>query len=89
MPEPKAALTKPIGNAANYTNYTNYRLNYHPDYGFPNVYRVRVIESALLLGVAAAALSYNVGQSTIYKWLADIKATHRATTRAAKGEKDA
>lgn len=73
MPEPEAPITKLIGNPANYTTYTNYRLDYHPDYGFPNIYRVRVIESALLLGVAAAAITYNVGQSTIYKWLAHIK----------------
>lgn len=49
--------------------------DYHPDYGYPNDYRVQVIECAQLLGVPLAAIAYNVGKSTIYKWLAETKTT--------------
>jgi hypothetical protein len=49
--------------------------NYHPDYGYPNYYRVWAMECAQLCGVSFAAITYNVGQSTIYRWMADTNQT--------------
>ena len=55
-------------------------LNYHPDYGYPNYYRVWAIECAQLCGVRFAADAYNVDQSTIYKWLAASKTNQTGNT---------
>jgi hypothetical protein len=49
--------------------------DYHPDYGYPNYYRVWAIECAQLCGVSFAANTYNVGRSTIYRWLSDTNQT--------------
>lgn len=54
--------------------------NYHPDYGYPNDYRVQAIECAQFCGVSFAADTYNVGQSTIYKWLAASKTNQTGNT---------
>ena len=44
--------------------------NYHPDYGYPDNYRAEIISCAQTLGIPLAAITYNVGRSTIYRWLA-------------------
>jgi len=54
--------------------------NYHPDYGYPNDYRVQAIECAQFCGVSFAADTYNVGQSTLYKWIAASKANQTGNT---------
>ena len=55
---------------------------YHPDYGYPNYYRVWAIECAQVCGVSIAADTYNVGRSTIYKWMAASK-TNQTTGNTA------
>jgi hypothetical protein len=57
--------------------------NYHPDYGYPNHYRVWAMECAQLCGVPFAANAYNVGQSTIYKWIAASNTNTKTTGNTA------
>jgi hypothetical protein len=65
--EPETSVA--IGSRAN-TRWSNY----HPDYGFPDSHRAEIISCAQTLGIPLAAIAYNVGRSTIYRWLA-----HQAT----------
>jgi hypothetical protein len=55
--------------------------DYHPDYGYPNHYRVWAMECAQLCGVPFAANAYNVGQSTIYKWIAASNTNTNTNTK--------
>ena len=41
---------------------------YHPAYGLPDDFRQAVIRMAKQDGAKAAAVAYNVDQSTVYKW---------------------
>lgn len=42
--------------------------HYHPDYGLPDDYRLRILADADTLGVPAAAALHRVSESCIYKW---------------------
>ena len=49
---------------------------YHPAYGLPDTFRQTVVTYARATSVALAAARFNVGQSTVYRWLAAIKETN-------------
>jgi len=44
---------------------------YHPNYGLPDELREKVIERAKVAGAITASAEYQVGLSTVYKWLKD------------------
>jgi DNA-directed RNA polymerase specialized sigma24 family protein len=48
---------------------------YNPEYGLPDSYRAEVLGLVVVdrLPVKEAAARYNLSQSTVYKWLTDIK----------------
>ena len=46
---------------------------FHPDYGLPQPYRLRVLRTAEQTSPAEAAEIHNVGVSTIYKWRAVMR----------------
>lgn len=41
---------------------------FHPDYGYPDSYRLRVCKTAILLGKRYAARKYCVSLASIYIW---------------------
>jgi transposase-like protein len=41
---------------------------YHPDYGYPDDFRVTVLLYAAVTSVVAAAIHFNIHESTIYRW---------------------
>jgi hypothetical protein len=51
--------------------------DYHPSYGLDDTTRAEVLRLVTVDGlpVKEAAARFNVGQSTVYKWLAAIKET--------------
>lgn len=46
---------------------------FHPGYGLPDDFRMRVIRYADSYGIDAAAQKYKVGASSIYRWMAAFK----------------
>ncbi len=41
---------------------------YHPDYGYPDTFRLRVCKTAFLLGKRHAAKRHKVSLSSVYNW---------------------
>ena len=46
---------------------------FHPDYGLPQDYRLRVLRTAEQTSPAQAAEIHNIGLSTIYRWRAVMR----------------
>lgn len=46
---------------------------YHPEYGIPDEDRMRAVTLAKAAGFPAAAESTGFGQSSIYRWAADMR----------------
>jgi transposase-like protein len=53
---------------------------YHESYGLTDEVRLTVIETAKAVGCAHAARIHNVGVSTVYQWMRDLR-------KAKQGEK--
>jgi hypothetical protein len=49
--------------------------DYHPAYGLDDTTRAEVLRLVRVEGVSVkeAAVQFNVGQSTVYKWLSHLK----------------
>ena len=49
--------------------------DYHPSYGLDDTTRAEVLRLVRVEGVSVkeAAAQFNVGQSTVYKWLSHLK----------------
>jgi hypothetical protein len=52
-----------------------HRHTYHPAYGVAADMSERVIAHAIEHGIIAASEQFKLAQSTIYRWLADARAT--------------
>lgn len=42
---------------------------YHPDYGYPNEFRLKVCKTAVILGKRKAAQKHDVSITSVYNWL--------------------
>jgi len=42
---------------------------FHPDYGYPEAFRLKICKSAMIMGRTRAARVYNVSAVSIYNWL--------------------
>ena len=48
---------------------TGKEMSYHPDYGYPDAYRLRVCHTAIILGKKAAVKKHEVSITSVYNWL--------------------
>lgn len=42
---------------------------YHPDYGYPDAFRLKVCKTAILLGKKQAAEKHKVSIASVYAWM--------------------
>lgn len=43
--------------------------SYHPEYGYPDAFRLRVCKTAMSSGVSVASRKYKVCKASVYAWL--------------------